>query len=48
MRISTKPKIIENVPEDFEVEFDDGTNTIPISDKIQVDVSGKKLIFRKY
>lgn len=31
MRISTKPKIIENVPEDFEVEFDDGTNTIPIS-----------------
>lgn len=48
INIEVLKKIIENVPDDFEVEFDDGTNTVPISDKIEVDVSGKKLIFRKY
>ena len=48
LNIEVFKKIIEKIPEDFEVEFDDGTNTIPISDKIQFDVSGKTLIFRKY
>ena len=48
LNIEVFKKIIDKVLEDFEFEFDDGTNTIPISDKIQVGVSGKTLIFRKY
>lgn len=46
--IATLKKIIEKVPEDFDVEFNDRKSTHQISDKVEVDVSGKKLILKKY
>ena len=46
--IATLKKIIEKVPEDFEVEFDDRDTTHKISDKVEIDVSDKKLILKIY
>ena len=46
--IATLKKIIEKVPEDFDLEFDDRNTTHKISDKVEIDVSGKKLILKKY
>ena len=41
-------KIIEKIPEDFTIEIDTGKTTHKLSDQIQIDISGKKLIFNKY
>ena len=38
--------IIENVPEDFDVEFYNGTTNVPLSDKVEIDVSGKRILFK--
>ena len=48
LEISVLKEIIEKVPEDFEVEFNDLDTTHQISDKVEIDVSGKKLILKKY
>ena len=48
LEISVLKEIIEKVPEDFEVEFDDRDTIHQISDKVEIDVSGKKLILKKY
>ena len=45
---ATLRKIIEKVPEDYKVEFNDRNNTHIISDKFEVDVSEKKLILKIY
>ena len=46
--IATLKKIIEKVPEDYEIEFNDRDCNHKISDKFEVDVSGKKLILKIY
>ena len=46
--IATLKEIIEKVPEDFDIEFNDRNITHQISDKVEIDVSGKKLILKKY
>ena len=46
--IATLKKIIEKVPEDFELEFNDRKSTHKISDKVEIDVSEKKLILKIY
>ena len=46
--IETLKKIIEKVPEDYELEFNDRSGTHKISDKIEVDVGEKKLILKIY
>jgi hypothetical protein len=48
LEISVLKEIIEKVPEDFDLEFDDRNTTHKISDKVEIDVSGKKLILKKY
>ena len=46
--IETLKKIIDRIPEDYEIEFNDRNSTHKISDKIEVDVSEKKLILKIY
>ena len=48
LTIDVLKQIIERIPEDFIVEIDTGKNTHKLSDQIQIDISGKKLIFNKY
>ena len=48
LNIETLKMIIENVPDDFDIEFNDGKKTHQIEDKIEVDVSGKKLVFKTF
>ena len=44
LNIEVLKEIVEKLPGDFTVEFDD----LPVSDKFEVDVSGKKLVLNKY
>ena len=46
--IATLKEIIEKVPEDFDAEFNNRNTTYQLSDKFEIDVSGKKLILKKY
>ena len=46
LNIEVLKKIIENVPEDYDVEFYNGTTNVPLSDKVEIDVSGKKILFK--
>ena len=48
LEISVLKQIIEKVPDDYTVEFTSGKNVYNFSDKVEVDVSGKKIIFKKY
>lgn len=48
LTIEVLKQIIERIPEDYIVEIDTGKNVQQLSDKIQIDISGKKLIFNKY
>ena len=46
--IETLKKIIENIPGDFTVEFENGKNNYLISDKFAVDISQKKVTLTRY
>ena len=46
--IETLKKIIEHIPDNFVVEFDNGKSKSSIDDKIGIDVSLGKLILKKY
>ena len=46
--IEVLKKIIEHIPDDYEVQFNDGKNKYSIDDKIEIDVSLEKLILKKY
>lgn len=49
LTIEVLKKIIENMPDDFKVEFEDKkNNAVSIDDKVEIDVSLKKLILKKY
>ena len=48
LTIDILKQIIERIPEEYIVEIDTGKNVQQLSDKIQIDISGKKLIFSKY
>ena len=48
LNIDVLKRIIEKIPEDFTVQIDTGKNVQQLSDKIQIDISCKKLIFNKY
>lgn len=48
INIELLKKILENVPDDFDVEFTDGKKNYQIANKIEVDVGAKKLILRKF
>ena len=48
LSIEVLKKIVEKIPEDYTVEFDDGKNNFSLDDKVEIDVSLKKLILKKY
>ncbi len=39
-------KLIENIPNDFTVEYDKETTIAPIDDIVEIDISGKRLILK--
>ena len=48
LTIEVLKKIIEHIPDNYTVEFDNGKTASAIDDKIEVDVSLEKLILKKY
>lgn len=48
LEIKVLKEIIENVPEDYEINFTSGKNVFKVSDKFEIDVSQKKIIFQRY
>ena len=46
LNIEVLKKILENIPEDYDVEFYNGTTNVPISDKVEIDVSGKRIVLK--
>ena len=48
LEIKVLKEIIENVPEDFEIEFTSVKNIFKLGDKFSVNVSEKKITFEKF
>ena len=48
LTIEVLKKIIEHIPDDYEVEFDNGKNKYSIDNKVEIDVGLEKLILKKY
>ena len=48
LSIEVLKKIVENIPEDYTLEFDNGKTVYGVDDKVEIDVSLKKLILKKY
>ncbi len=46
LTIEVLKKLIENILDDYNVEYDKETTIAPITDKVEIDVSGKRLIFK--
>lgn len=46
--IDVLKKVIEHIPDNYKVEFNDGNNNSIISDKVEIDVGLEKLILKKY
>lgn len=44
LTIETLKKLIDNIPDDFTVEYDNKTIIVPIYDTVMIDMSRKKLI----
>ncbi|MBQ2652664.1 MAG: hypothetical protein IJF83_03845 [Methanobrevibacter sp.] len=47
LSVEVLKKIIENVPEDYTVEYENQKTTAPLADKVEIDVSGKRIILKK-
>ena len=48
LTIEVLKKIIEHIPSRYTVEFNNGNDTVKISDKVEIDVGLEKLILKKY
>ena len=46
LNIEVLKRIIENIPEDYTIEYDNKETIVPIDDKVEIDISGKRLIFK--
>ena len=46
LTIEVLKKLIENMPDDYTVEYDNGGSIAPIEDKVEIDISGKRIIFK--
>ena len=46
LNVEVLKKKIENVPEEYDIEYYNGTTNVPISDKVEIDVRGKKILFK--
>ena len=41
-----KIKIIENIPDNYDVEFHNGNTNVPLSDTVEIDVSCERILFK--
>ena len=48
LSIEVLKKIVENIPDDYTIEFDNGKTAYNVDDKVEIDVSLIKLILKKY
>jgi len=48
INIEVLKKIIEHIPDNYVVEFDNGKNTYAIDDTVEIDVTSEKLTLKKY
>lgn len=46
LTIEVLKNLIESIPDDYTVEYDKEVTIAPITDRIGIDVSGKRLIFK--
>lgn len=46
LTIKVLKNLIESIPDDYTVEYDKEVTIAPITDRIEIDVSGKRLIFK--
>ena len=46
LTIELLKKLIENIPDNFTVEYDNKKAISPISDKVEIDITGEKLILK--
>ena len=46
LTIEVLKNLIESIPDDYTVEYDKEVSSAPITDRIGIDVSGKRLIFK--
>ena len=46
LTIDVLKKIVENLPDDFTVEYSNNKIISPINDKVEIDISGKRLILK--
>jgi hypothetical protein len=46
LKIEVLKKIIENIPDNYDVEFHNGTTNVPLSDTVEIDVSGERILFK--
>ena len=46
LTIETLKKLIENMPDDYTVEYNKEVTIAPIDDTVEIDISGKRLIFK--
>ena len=46
LTIKVLKNLIESIPDDYTVEYDKEVTIAPITDRIEIDVSGKRIIFK--
>lgn len=46
LTIEVLKNLIENIPDDYTVEYNKEVTIAPITDRIEIDISGKRLIFK--
>ena len=46
LTIEVLKKVIENLPNDYTVEYNKEVTIAPIEDKIEIDISGERIIFK--
>lgn len=39
-------KLIENIPEEYNIEYDNKTTIAPVIDRVEIDVGDKRIIFK--
>lgn len=44
--VATMKSILDKLPGDYEIEFQDDHTVHPISNKIEIDISGKTIILK--
>lgn len=46
LTIDVLKNLIENIPDDYTVEYNKEVTIAPIDDTVEIDISGKRLIFK--